>query len=375
MALLERQRRLLDFTLSSLLRRKGKNGALVAVYALTIFLLASVLFFGESLRREASIILADAPSLVVQRMMAGRHELIPDSYADQVRSIRGVRSVKPRLWGYYYDPLSGANYTIVTSEERKDGTIAIGSGVASTRKLAVDDVLPLRASKGDTMLFTVAEVLSEESALASADLMIVTPADFREFFAMPAGFATDLIVDSGNPRECSTIAEKIAIRLPDTRPIVREEILRTYDAIFGLRSGMVLAVLACAVIAFLIFAWDKATGLSAEERAEIGILKAVGWDTSDVLLMKFWEGTVISVTAFLAGTALAYAHVFLAGASLFEPALKGWSVIYPAFRPTPVFDPAQIVTIFFLTVVPYIAVTVVPVWRAATIDPDAVMRT
>ncbi len=31
-------------------------------------------------------------------------------------------------------------------------------------------------------------------------------------------------------------------------------------------------------------------------------------------------------------------------------------------------------TLFFLTVVPYTVATVVPAWRAAITDPDAVMR-
>jgi len=90
--------------------------------------------------------------------------------------------------------------------------------------------------------------------------------------------------------------------------------------------------------------------------------------------MKFWEGIVVSLTAFLGGTILAYAHVFLTAAPLFAPALKGWSTLYPTFRPTPFIDFGQVATLFFLTVVPYTITTMIPSWRAATIDPDAVMR-
>ena len=104
-----------------------------------------------------------------------------------------------------------------------------------------------------------------------------------------------------NSRELATLAEKIVDRFPDTRPILKSEMLRTYDSIFDWRGGMMLVMMIAAVLSFIIFAWDRATGLSAEERKEIGILKSIGWETSDVLLLKFWEGAVISLSAFFFG--------------------------------------------------------------------------
>ena len=158
---------------------------------------------------------------------------------------------------------------------------------------------------------------------------------FRRLTGIPEGFATDLAVTIRNPRESSTIAEKVSLVLPDTRCILREEIIRTYTALFDWRGGYTVVLLVGAFLAFLIFAWDKATGLSAEERQEIGILKGLGWDTSDILMLKFWEGSVISLTAFLLGVCAAYVHTFMASAPLFEHALKGWATLYPAFRLNP----------------------------------------
>jgi ABC-type lipoprotein release transport system permease subunit len=66
--------------------------------------------------------------------------------------------------------------------------------------------------------------------------------------------------------------------------------------------------------------------------------------------------------------------VFLASSVLFEPVLKGWAVLYPKFKLVPFIDASQVVTLFFLTVVPYTVATIVPSWRAATVDPDSVMR-
>ena len=322
------------------------------------------------------MILKDAPEMVIQRMVAGRHELIPVSYADKIKTIRGVSSVKGRFWGYYYDPIVGANYTLMVPEDDQltPGTIAIGEGISRTRLAFEGDTIEFRAYDGAIIHLEIKKMLSSKSELVSSDLVLISEGDFRKLFGTSRGYATDLTLKVKNTRELPTIAVKIAELLPDTRQIMRDEILRTYDAVFNWRGGIMIVILLGAMLAFIIFAWDKASGLSSEERREIGILKAIGWETSDVILMKFWEGMVVSLSSFLSGVLLAYAHVFLASSVLFEPVLKGWAILYPKFRIIPFIDASQIAALFFLTVIPYTVATIIPSWRAATVDPDTVMR-
>ena len=371
---IERQRNILDFSLAALLRRKRKNAALVLVYTLIVFLLSSVVFFTRSIQKEASILLREAPEMIVQRLVAGRHELIPLSYLEKIRKIRGVQSARGRLWGYYYDPIVGANYTLLVSEDPEvvPGSIAVGEGVARLRLASKGDELEFRTSAGVIRELKINKIFPSEVGLVSSDLILITEEDFRGLFGLTGEYATDLAVRVKNPRELSTIALKVAETFPDTRQILREEILRTYDAVFSWRGGILIAILSGSVLAFIIFAWDKASGPSMEERREIGILKAIGWETSDVILMKFWEGMAISLSAFLPGILLAYAHVFLSSAILFEPVLKGWAVLYPRFTITPYIDGAQVAALFFLVVVPYTVATIIPSWRAAIVDPDSV---
>jgi cell division protein FtsX len=366
---IEKQKNILDFTLSSLIRRKGKNMALIVVYAVVIFSLASVMFFTYSLKQEAKQILKHAPEMVVQRLVMGRHDLIPVSYIGEIERIRGVQSVKPRLWGYYYDPTNGANYTLMVTQDPPGdpGKIVVGNGVARS-------LLAKKTYDGSYLFLKINDILFADSELLSSDLILLCEEDFRKIFAVPDGHATDLVLRVRNANEENTIATNITQIFPDTRPVLRKEILSTYDAVFDWRGGMIVVILSVAVLAFVILAWEKATGLSAEEKKEIGILKALGWETSDVLLIKYWEGAVVSLSSFILGVLLAYLHVFFASSGVFEPALKGWSVLYPDFRLTPFLDPYQVATLFFLTVIPYTVATIVPSWRAATIDPDSIMR-
>ncbi len=82
---IEKQRNIIDFTLSALWRRQGKNLALVVVYTLVVFSLGSVMFFTQALKNEAAIILRGTPEIIVQKLVAGRHELIPVAYAEKIK--------------------------------------------------------------------------------------------------------------------------------------------------------------------------------------------------------------------------------------------------------------------------------------------------
>ncbi len=378
---------ILEHALSSLLRRRGKNLAILLVYTLIVATLASILFLAQALRSEAGKVLSAAPELVVQRLEAGRHALIPDRYAETIRSLPGVGAVVLRVWGYYFDSLKQANYTLLGVGGGSEGLellagsfptgsrqCALGQGIAKAYGVELGDSLVLVDARNNTCLYQISGLFLAESDLLTNDLILLDDAELRRFFNLPSGESTDLLVEVHNPREVATLAQKIKQLLPDSRPIGKAEILHSYDTVFNWRSGVLLTICAAALLAFCILAWDKAIGISAAERREIGILKAVGWDTADLLLLKFWEGLALSLSAFLLGTILAWLHVYWFSAGLLTPVFQGWSVLFPRLQLTPVVDLYQLLTLALLTIVPYLACTLIPAWAAAVIEPDAVMR-
>ena len=384
---MQRHRKILEYALSSIWRRKYKNLSLIVIFSFVIAVLSSILFLTHSLQEEAMNILVGAPELIVQKLAGGRHDLVPVEYIKLIKKIPGIGKVIPRYWGYYYDSLTGGNYTLIGTDQEieglkllkgempiEEGECAIGKGVAAARMTGVGDDLVLSDGQGTFSIFTVTGVFKADSDLLTNDLVILFNEDIIRFFNMPEDRATDIVVQVFNETETPVVARTIQQLLPDTRPIMRSEIVRTYKTVFNWRSGMVLTMFFGALVAFCILAWDKATGLSAEERQEIGILKAVGWETSNILELKFWEGMVISLTSYLTGIILAYLHIFYFGGSFIAPALKGWSVIFPPFRLMPYVNMQQIFILLFLTVMPYVASTIIPSWKAAVTDPDVVMR-
>jgi ABC-type lipoprotein release transport system permease subunit len=240
--------------------------------------------------------------------------------------------------------------------------------------LEPDDIIPVKGADGRLYALHVKGVFQSPSQLLTNDLVVMAVDDWRRIFNIPDDAATDLVTRIPNLREIDTVARKIQERLPDSRPISRDQIVKTYDALFDWRSGVMIAAFAGCLAAFAIFAFDKAAGLSTGERLTVGILKAVGWEVSHILELKFWEGFCISMLCFLTGVIAAHVHVFYFGGTVFVPMLKGWSVLFPQFQLTPNAEIFLIVIVWFLSVMPYMLATIIPSWKMAVTDPDMVMR-
>ena len=163
-------------------------------------------------------------------------------------------------------------------------------------------------------------------------------------------------------------------RLPGARVIERDLLERVYHLSYGRRAGLVLGASIPAILALLVLAWDRASGINSDERREIAILKAVGWSTADVLWAKLFESILVGAAATALGLLLGYAWVFWLGAPGLRPALVGWSVLYPRASLTPVVDVAQLLGVTIAVLGPFVLLSVVPAWRAATADPLESMR-
>ena len=392
---LEKQFNILDFSLSSLWRRKLKNISIMLVFALVIFLLGSFQMLTGALTNSADAVLNNTADITIQKMSAGRQEAIPLAYIEKLRSIYGIRAIIPRVWGYYFDESNLANFTILALESdsmpngdklnltldhghfpkrTEAGTVVIGRSVHTILGLGERRIFSLFRPDLSLKSFNMVGLFSQQTDLLTNDLIVMNLSDARDLFGMPTSMATDLCVYVANPSEIETIAKKIAGLLPDTRVLTKIQIQKTYQVVFSWRSGFASICLLTALVAFAILAWDKASGLSPEEKREIGILKILGWETGDILAVRFWESTLVSALAFIIGCTAAYFHVAFFDASLLKPVMVGWSVIHPPFKLLPSVTLADLLLIFTFSVLPYLGATVIPAWRCSTVPPDSVIR-
>lgn len=395
----ERQKNVIDYSLQSLLRRRSKNILILIIFVLLVFAVSSILFITGSLTQEMMITSNDLPDITVQRILGGRQVNVPASFIPEIEKIPGVEAVETRVWGYFYLASLQANFTIYgmdlnlleegeyrkivnwknvpdQTEKNPDFRMIVGQGVFELLK----DIQMQKAylfyqpTWEKPIPFDIIGTFKTETELQSNDLMVLQTEGARRVLELPPDEFSDLAVYVPNPEEIENIALKIRRYFPELRTVTRAQIQNTYSSVFGWKSAFVLSSLLVAIFAFLILIWDKASGLSPEEKREIGILKAIGWDTEIVLSVKFWEGLILSGISSLAGILLAYAYIYGLRAPGLREIFIGWSTIYPSFQLIPDVDPKFLVLIMTISVVPYLAVTVFPAWKAAITDPDTIMR-
>lgn len=384
---------LLAFALGALGRRKARSFALGGGLAFAVALVAAVLFVTEALRAEAERAHAAHPDAVVQRLVGGRPSTIGVEARRAVEDIPSVRKVTPRVWGYVFLPALQGNVTIVGTppgapplsvangvlEKGRDVTpgeheMIAGVELAHFLGMIPGDELALPAATPAPPLKLVGMFRSSLD-LYTSDVVICDEADARVLLGLPEGEATDLAVELANPLEARVVASTIVDRIPGARVVERDLLARVYHLAYGRRAGFVLGAAIPAILALLVLAWDRASGIGPDERKEIAVLKAVGWSTADVLWAKLFESVLVGAAATAAGLLLAYAWVFWLGAPGLRPALVGWSVLYPRAALTPAVDLAQLLGISLSVLGPFVLLSIVPAWRAASSDPLETMRT
>jgi ABC-type lipoprotein release transport system permease subunit len=381
------------YAASGLARRRGKNAALGIGLALAVALVAAVLFLTDALRAESTRASQAMPDVTVEKLVAGRSTTIHAAAAEAVRGYPSVVSVTPRVWGYLFLSSVGGNVTVVgvapgaAPLTEANGSLArgrdlatgaheaiAGQGLVSLLGLEVGDQLGLPSPNPDAPPLKLVGTFASNVDLYTSDVLLCDEADARALLAMPDGEATDLAVRLANPDEAHVVAGKISKALPGVRVIEREPLLRIYALTYGRRSGLFLAASIPALLALLVLAWDRASGLGPDDRREIFVLKAVGWSTNDVLSVKLLESSLVALVGAVVGLAIAYLWVFPLGAPGLRPALAGWSILYPNAPLTPQVDFTELLALTLGVVAPFVGMSIVPAWRAAVLDPMEGMR-
>lgn len=383
---------LLGYALGSLRRRRARAVAVSVGLAASVALLSAVFFLTDALRAEATRAREYAPDLVVQRMVGGRPALVSSAWVGAVQGRPGVSQVTPRVWGYLFLPSLQGNVTVVGATPQPQalppvalesgrlprpderGGCALGREVAHALGVRPGDKVRFPGPNDRGPSCTVVGMFSSEVNLFTSDVVLVSEPEARALLGLPEGESTDLAITLTTPDESRVLAGALGEALPGSRVLEKRLLERVHALAFGRRAGLVLGASLPALLALLVLAHDRASGVGAAERREIAILKAAGWSSADVLEARIYESLLLALVASAVGLIAGYAWVFALGAPGLREALAGWATLYPALTLTPQVTFGQLLGLQALVTAPYVALSVVPAWRAATVDPMDTMR-
>jgi ABC-type lipoprotein release transport system permease subunit len=357
-----------------------------------VFLLSSLFFITNSIKYELDSTVDSLPEITVQKIKAGRHYDIDVGVLDQILEINGVESAVARVWGYYYFENAGVNFSVVGVDEYEEQyknsfvkaakeldftkpSMIVGEGVKKVMdRNYYKEYFNFIKPDGTLKKIELSGTFRADTELESNDVIVMSKANVREIFDIDEQKATDIVIKVANHNEIATVASKIKLLYPDSRVVTKDDLKISYQNIFDYKSGIFLALFVISLFTFFIIVYDKASGLSSEQKREIGILKAIGWRVDDILREKFYEGFIVSLFSYMSGIILALAFVYILKAPLLQNIFTGYSQLKTSFNLPFVFDMQTLALLFFLSVPIYIAAIIIPSWRSATLEADEVIR-
>jgi ABC-type lipoprotein release transport system permease subunit len=387
---------LIEYAINSLLRQKSKTLFIFFVFTFLVFLISSVFFISNSIKHELKSTTDKLPTLTIQQLKGGKITYIDKAVADDIVAISGVQSTLSRVWGYYYFQNAGANFTVMGIDafdkqysdslskvvengenitKLEEDTMLIGQGVKDIlSQNYYKNFFNFILSDGSMKRVDIAGVFKSDIELQSNDMVLVSKELAYEILDIEDYLATDIVVEISNPEEVDTIVQKIQNLYPSLRIVSKEDFKVSYENIFDYKSGVFLALFIISLFTFFIIIYDKVSGLTSSEKKEIGILKALGWGIDDILKEKFYESFIISFLSYIIGVLFAFVFVYFLHAPLLRDIFEGYSQLKTTFTLPFVFDFQTLMLVFFITIPVYVAATIIPSWKVATLDADEVIR-
>jgi len=380
---------LLEYSLKYISRYKYKNIFIVLIMSTLVALLASTFFLSNAMKSEYNKLISNYPDIVVTNQQALRDTTINENSSYKILEIKGVSNVIPRVWGEYYFLNANKKFTILGKDEyemysnpllnenlnlTKDSMVVSLNVKRILEDSYYDDYFNFIKADGNVKKMLITSVLEKSTLINGELLIIMNKESAKEIFEYSKNEVTDFGVSVANKNEIPFIAAKIKTIFPSAKITLKEDLKVHYENIYNLRSGFFLTVFIISFFTFFIIIYDKATGLNSEQRHEIGILKALGWRVGDVLNTKLYEGIIISLLSYILGIGLAFIYVYVMKAPYLKKIfLNNYSLI-SNYNINFSIDYETLALLFFLSVPIYIAATIIPSWRVATLEADEVMR-
>jgi ABC-type lipoprotein release transport system permease subunit len=376
--------------------------SLATIAALVVVLAPYLAGLGLSrgIEQQAEDSIRFGADLYVTARWLGRDGPLPVAAVEEIRKLEGVTDVVPRIVGRIVLGKNSQEAILVgVPVERFPPALAcvegrlyngsrlnelvIGTELARHLHLEVGSLLPpfYHNAKGER-LSQVVGLFKSDVPIWQANLVVTSFATAAAIFDQE-GLATDLLVSCRPGYQDAVraaIVDTVSVRPPGGNDVLSLRVTTRDDLKALLPAGLLhregifnLHFLLAFTLAILVILVTSGFGLS-ERRREIGILKATGWQTDEVLLRSLVESFLLSLAGASLAIVLAFAwlkwlngiwigSIFLAGAD-----------VSPSFRVPFRLTPVPALLGFVVSFVVVMSGTLYSSWRAATVSPREAMR-
>ncbi|PID47731.1 MAG: ABC transporter permease [Proteobacteria bacterium] len=384
-----------DFALLSINRFGWKNLSIAFIFALLVWLLSSVIFITNSLKYTLQSVAEQTSQILINKQIGGKSYPIDKQDIEPLWDMAGVSYVKGRVWGQHYLEFKKTYISLMGvssfEEHYNDKITKIAEILPQMDDISymyisknMKDLLKIYTSSENIVSFEklggghervkIAGIFKDGSELFSNDVVLMNEESVRKILGVDENKFTDIIIKVENPNEVDFIAAKLTYKYPHFKLTTKSEILKDYELLFQYKSGWFLLIFIISFITFAIILYDKSSGLRSEEKKEIGILKALGWEINHIIYYKMLESLILCMGAFLLGLSLAIFFVYFLQAPALKYVFTGYSELKQDFDLPFVFNLKEFFLLFFSTVPLYMAVCIIPSWKTATRDVGDIIR-
>ena len=343
----------------------------------------------EGIKFQYANILKEGGDLYVSRDNYGSNAPIELSLIERFEAIQGITKVIPRVIGRTYvkgkfmavlgissSSIPSSIQLILGREPKAKGEVILGQIAAEYLNLKVGSRFSINRNPGQ--IWRIVGLFRSTFTIWNADLLIMNFEDTCELFGV-RDEATDFLIFT-RPGYEQIVDKVIQIReegeaaRPPLRVQTRELIDRYSQRGFNIRAG-VFAAFYSIVFALAIPSIGILSGFSQmERRREIGVMKALGWQTQEVLGMVAWENLILSLISipFILIVATAWIHLF-DGTGITPFFIAGINIIMPFSIPSRIFPIPFFLSIMMALILTMVG-TIYSTWRTAVVPPSEAMK-
>jgi len=374
----------------SLLRNPLRSTSVILCLIAILSPFVTAIAICEGIKFQYANILKEGGDLYVSRDNYGSNAPIELGLSQRFQVIQGVTRVVPRVIGRTYvkgkfmavlgissSSIPSSIQLILGREPKAKGEVILGQRASEYLNLKVGSRFSIDRNPGQ--ILQIVGLFRSTFTIWDADLLIMNFEDAGDLFGI-RDEATDFLIYT-RPGYGQIVDKIIQIpqeeeaAQPPLRVQTRDLIDRYSQRGFNIKAG-VFAAFYTIVFGLAIASIGVLSGFGQMERKrEIAVMKALGWQTQEVLEMVALENLILSLISVPLIIVAATGWVnFFNGAGIAKFFIAGIDLIMPFSVPSRIFPISFVLTVMMALILTMVG-AIYSTWRTAIIPPAEAMKT